>query len=60
MPLWGSTNAIISRELPFALGKFGAFELFVSLFDTTLGEKIGVKVGIGENTISSEKIQLRW
>eukprot|EP00519_Triparma_laevis_P007880 CAMPEP_0182495354 /NCGR_PEP_ID=MMETSP1321-20130603/4149_1 /TAXON_ID=91990 /ORGANISM="Bolidomonas sp., Strain RCC1657" /LENGTH=766 /DNA_ID=CAMNT_0024698705 /DNA_START=616 /DNA_END=2912 /DNA_ORIENTATION=+ len=49
VPFWGSTNAIISRELPFALGKFGAFEVFIALFDATLGEKYNIKVGIGNN-----------
>ena len=47
LPLWGSTIAIISRELPFALGKFGAFEFFVAAFTASVGDITGVKIGVG-------------
>lgn len=49
LPLWGSFYPIVCRELPFAVTKFGAFELAVALFDHVIGDAIGVKVGVGND-----------
>lgn len=49
IPLWGSFYPIVCRELPFAVTKFGAFELIVALFDNAIGDAIGVKVGVGND-----------
>ena len=48
IPLWGSFYPIVCRELPFAVTKFGAFELIVAIFDHGIGDTMGVKVSSGK------------
>ncbi|GMI29888.1 hypothetical protein TeGR_g15068 [Tetraparma gracilis] len=46
-PLYSSFWPIFFRELPFALGKFGAYEVLIKTFDSTIGEMYGIRVGVG-------------